>query len=62
VPLPPDAATTKPGDLIILGNHRLLCGDSGNPADVDRLMDGAKAQLANCDPPYGVRLMYHIAA
>jgi DNA modification methylase len=56
VPLPPDEAVTKPGDLIVLGNHRLLCGDSAKPEDVDRLLNGAHIQLANCDPPYGVRV------
>jgi len=54
VPAPPNEAITKPGDLIILGNHRLLCGDSGNAADVDRLLDGAPVHLVNTDPPYGV--------
>jgi DNA modification methylase len=54
VPAPPDAATTQPGDLWVLGNHRLLCGDSGKPADLDRLLDGAKVHLVNCDPPYNV--------
>ena len=52
----PDAATTKPGDLIVMGNHRLLCGDSGSVADVDRLLDGAKIQLCSTDPPYNVRV------
>ena len=56
VPLPPDAATTQPGDLWILGNHRLLCGDSSNPEDLDRLLDGAKIQLVNTDPPYNVKV------
>src|SRR5262249_20264942 len=56
VPEPPDKPTTKPGDLIVLGKHRLLCADSGRPEDVDRLLDGAKIHLANCDPPYGVRV------
>jgi len=54
VPAPPDEAVTRPGDLYILGNHRLLCGDSGNAADVDRLLDGAPVHLVNTDPPYGV--------
>jgi len=54
VPAPPDEAVTKPGDLWILGNHRLLCGDSGKPEDVDRLLDGARVQLVNTDPPYNV--------
>jgi len=53
-PAPPDEATTRPGDLYILGDHRLLCGDSGKAEDVDRLLDGATIHLANCDPPYGV--------
>jgi DNA modification methylase len=56
VPEPPDQATTKPGDLWILGNHRLLCGDSSKAEDVDRLLDGASVQLVNTDPPYNVRV------
>lgn len=56
VPEPPDEAITRPGDLWILGNHRLLCGDSGNSEHVDRLLDGAMIQLCNCDPPYNVRV------
>jgi DNA modification methylase len=56
VPEPPDEATTKPGDLIVLGKHRLLCGDSGKVEDVDRLLDGAKVHLVNTDPPYGCRV------
>jgi hypothetical protein len=56
IPEPPDKATTKSGDLWILGNHRLLCGDSSKPGDVDRLVDRAKIHLINTDPPYGVRV------
>ncbi|MBX3405020.1 MAG: ParB N-terminal domain-containing protein [Phycisphaeraceae bacterium] len=56
VPAPPDAATTQPGELIVLGNHRLLCGDSGSITDLDRLLDGAKIHLANTDPPYNVKV------
>jgi len=56
VPLPPDAAITQPGDLWILGNHRLLCGDSSKAADVDRLLDGASIHLVNTDPPYNVKV------
>jgi DNA modification methylase len=52
VPEPPPVAVTQPGDLWLLGEHRLLCGDSTNPADVDRLMNGAKAALCSTDPPY----------
>ncbi len=54
VPAPPDEAITRPGDLIILGNHRLLCGDSSKAEDVDRLLDGATIHMVNTDPPYNV--------
>jgi hypothetical protein len=53
IPEPPDEAKTKRGDLWLLGDHRLLCGDSGEPEDVDRLLDGEKVHLGNLDPPYG---------
>lgn len=56
VPEPPDEAITQPGDLWILGGHRLLCGDSGNAADVDYLLAGAKIHLVNTDPPYNVKV------
>jgi DNA modification methylase len=56
IPAPPDAAITQPGDLWILGNHRLLCGDSSLDTDVNRLLDGACIHLVNCDPPYGVKV------
>lgn len=56
IPEPPDAAITQPGDLWILGNHRLLCGDSSKPADLDRLLGGQPIHLANSDPPYNVRV------
>jgi len=56
VPEPPDEPVSRRGDLYILGDHRLLCGDSGNAADVDRLLDGAPVHLVNTDPPYGVKV------
>jgi DNA modification methylase len=56
VPLPPDEAITKPGDIWLLGKHRLLCGDSSKPGDVDRLLDGAVIHLVNTDPPYNVKV------
>jgi DNA modification methylase len=46
----------KPGDLWILGNHRLLCGDSTNVQHVERLMGGEKADMVFTDPPYGMDL------
>jgi DNA modification methylase len=56
VPAPPDEATTRPGDLWLLGDHRLLCGDSGKAADVDRLLAGAAIHLVHTDPPYNVKV------
>ena len=56
IPAPPDEATTRPGDLWILGEHRLLCGDSSKPADLDRLLDGQPIHLCNTDPPYNVKV------
>jgi DNA modification methylase len=56
IPSPPDEAVTRPGDLYILGNHKLLCGDSGNPVDVDKLLGGAHIHLVNTDPPYNVQV------
>ena len=44
----------KLGDIWRLGNHRLLCGDSTDKANVERLMDGVKADMVFTDPPYGV--------
>jgi len=54
IPAPPETAITKKGDLWILGDHRLLCGDSTLDEDVARLMDGQKATLWATDPPYCV--------
>jgi DNA modification methylase len=56
IPAPPDEAITKPGDLWILGEHRLLCGDSSKAADLDRLLDGQPIHLCNTDPPYNVKV------
>ena len=56
IPAPPDEPITRPGDLWILGDHRLMCGDASKPEVIDRLMNGNKAQMTNCDPPYNVRV------
>lgn len=50
----PSPPMTKPGDLWIMGGHRLLCGDATKEMDVKRLMDGEKAHMVHTDPPYGV--------
>lgn len=44
------------GEVYILGNHRLMCGDSTAITDVERLMDGKKADMVYTDPPYGMKL------
>ena len=51
---PPAVAMSRPGDLWILGSHRLLCGDSTVPASVSRLLGSATPFLMVTDPPYGV--------
>ncbi len=56
VPAPPDAAVTQQGDLWVLGEHRLLCGDSSKSEDLDRLLDGQPIHLCNTDPPYNVKV------
>jgi DNA modification methylase len=58
-PEPPKEPKSKLGDLWILGNHRLLCGDSTNIQHVDRLMDGQKADMVFTDPPYGIGFNYN---
>ena len=54
VPEPPETPKTKLGDVWLLGNHRLMCGDSTSIDDVDKLMAGEMADMVHTDPPYGV--------
>jgi DNA modification methylase len=54
VPEEPAEAVTKPGDLWILGNHRLLCGDATQMADVEKVLGGGLADMCFTDPPYSV--------
>jgi DNA modification methylase len=54
VPEPPETPVSVLGDVWILGNHRLMCGDSTNPLDVMMLMDGDYPKLIHTDPPYGM--------
>jgi DNA modification methylase len=58
IPDVPAEPRTRPGDLWVLGEHRLLCGDSRNPEDVARLLDGASLDLIVTSPPYNVGIDY----
>ena len=49
----PEEPKAKLGDIYQLGNHRLMCGDSTSISDVEKLMDGEKADMVFTDPPYG---------
>lgn len=53
-PEPPEEPITVKGDLYELGTHRLVCGDSFVITDVEKLMDGKKADMVFTDPPYGI--------
>ena len=55
--IPENAETRcKPGDLWLLGEHRLICGDSTDVSVIEKLMDGAEADMLLTDPPYNVAL------
>ena len=50
----PDEPKAKLGDIYQLGNHRLMCGSSTDPYDIDKLLNGYKPDLIYTDPPYGM--------
>ena len=50
---------TKPGDLIILGQHRLICGDCTDPATLQKLFGDERASMIYSDPPYNINLDYN---
>lgn len=54
VPEEPEKAVTVPGDIWLLGDHRLLCGDATSAADVETVLAGGLADMAFLDPPYNV--------
>lgn len=54
IPEPPKDPKSKPGDLFLLGGHRLICGDSTDITTIEKLLDGKKADLVFTDPPYNM--------
>jgi DNA modification methylase len=54
VPEPPEEPVSKPGDLWVLGSHRLLCGDATVLADIERVLGGQLADMCFTDSPYNV--------
>jgi DNA modification methylase len=54
VPEVPEVPVTRPGDVWVLGKHRLLCGDSTVATDVEKVLNGVVPLLMCTDPPYGV--------
>ena len=56
VPEAPKEPVTKKGDIWILGDHRVMCGDSTNEADVEKLMGNERATCVFTDPPYGLSI------
>ncbi|WP_137113168.1 site-specific DNA-methyltransferase [Rhodobacter sp. SY28-1] len=54
IPEPPALPVSQPGDLWVLGNHRLICGDATDPDSVAKVLNGVRPHLLVSDPPYGV--------
>lgn len=50
----PESPVTKPGDVWILGKHRIICGSSTDAATVDKVLNGQNPHLMVTDPPYGI--------
>jgi len=63
-PLPdlvPNRVSTTPGDLWVLGEHRLFCGDARHRESFEELLQGERAQLVFVDPPYNVPIRGHVS-
>ena len=54
IPEAPENLLLKSGDIILLGKHRVICGDATKAEDIEKLMNGNKAKLTVTDPPYGI--------
>ncbi|WP_232295725.1 DNA modification methylase [Pseudorhodobacter aquimaris] len=61
IPDPPAEPITRPGDILVLGKHRLCCGDATDPAAVAKLMQGEQATLMFTSPPYAQQRDYGAA-
>ena len=57
IPEVPEEPKAKLGDIYQLGNHRLMCGDSTSEEDIEKLMNGVKADMVFTDPPYGINVV-----
>ncbi|TMV08095.1 DNA methylase N-4 [Ruegeria sediminis] len=62
LPDPGEPAVTRPGDLWLLGNHRILCGDALEEASYTRVLDGDVPRMVFTDPPYNVPVQGHVRA
>lgn len=60
VPEVPEEPVTKPGDVWLLGKHRVMCGDSTDVLAVEKLMNGSKPDAIFTDPPYGIGIDGHV--
>ena len=58
IPEVPEEAVTRPGDLWLIGPHRLICGDCRDAATVERLFEGRKANVVVTSPPYATQRQY----
>ena len=54
IPELPEESVIQLGDIILMGKHRLICGDATEPEEMYKMMDGKKAKLTVLDPPYGI--------
>lgn len=61
LPVVEEQAVSRRGDIWLLGEHRLICGDARERDDFERLMDGEKADVVFTDPPYNVRVDGHVS-
>ena len=59
-PIDDGPPVTRPGDLWLIGKHRLICGDATDADAYTRLLDGAEAQMVFTDPPYNVKIDGHV--